>query len=200
MNYLLIAATAKEITPFLAFYKKQETNLSIDILITGVGLTTTAYHLTKQLQIKKYDLVIQAGVAGCFNPKIALGTVMAVKKDTIADQSVVELKQLKTLFDLKLLPQNQFPFKKGWLQNGNKSLIEKIKLKSITGISVNEITTSNQKISFYKKTFNPMLESMEGAALHFVCKMETTSFIQLRSVSNYIGERNKKKMENERID
>jgi futalosine hydrolase len=29
--------------------------------------------------------------------------------------------------------------------------------------------------------------------LHYVCLMEHVSFLQLRSVSNYVGERNKKK-------
>ena len=32
---------------------------------------------------------------------------------------------------------------------------------------------------------------MEGAALHFVCLQQKISFIQIRSVSNYVGERNK---------
>lgn len=193
MNYLLLAATVKEINPFLNYYKKNIPTVSIDILITGIGLTSTAYHLTKQLQLKKYDLIIQAGVAGCFNSKIPLGTVFAVKKDTIADQSVIELKKLKTLFDLKLVPQNLHPFNKGWLVNPNNLLFEKIKVKSVTSISVNEISTSKQKINFYKNTFKPVLESMEGAALHFVCLMEKIPFIQLRSISNYIGERDKKK-------
>jgi futalosine hydrolase len=57
---------------------------------------------------------------------------------------------------------------------------------------VNEITTSKQKVQFYKKYFNPVIESMEGAALHYICLMEHIPFIQLRSVSNYIAERNKK--------
>ena len=66
---------------------------NIDILITGIGLTATTYCLLKQLQLKRPDLVIQAGVAGCFDKKIPLGTVVAVKKETIADQSVIELKK-----------------------------------------------------------------------------------------------------------
>ena len=37
-----------------------------------------------------------------------------------------------------------------------------------------------------------MVESMEGAALHYVCLKEKIPFLQIRSVSNYIGERNKK--------
>jgi futalosine hydrolase len=34
---------------------------------------------------------------------------------------------------------------------------------------------------------------MEGAALHYVCLLEKIPFLQVRSISNYIGERNKKK-------
>ena len=48
-------------------------------------------------------------------------------------------------------------------------------------------------IKFYRETFNPVTESMEGAALHYICLMENVPYIQLRSISNYIGERNKKK-------
>jgi futalosine hydrolase len=38
-----------------------------------------------------------------------------------------------------------------------------------------------------------MIESMEGAALHYVCLQEAIPFIQLRSVSNFVGERDKTK-------
>ena len=63
----------------------------------------------------------------------------------------------------------------------------------VKGISVNEITTSKQKVDFYRKAFNPVVESMEGAALHYICLMEKVTFLQIRSISNYIGERNKTK-------
>jgi futalosine hydrolase len=181
MNCLLIAATTKEIEPFLAYLKAspngKKENLP-DVLITGIGLTATSYHLTRQLQFKKYDLVIQAGVAGCFNKKLLLGSVVVVKKDAIADQSVIELKQLKTLFDLKLVPADQFPYTKTWLVNPYDDLLKKAKCKIVKGISVNEITTSKQKISFYEESFNAVTESMEGAALHYICLMERVPFIQ----------------------
>lgn len=192
MNCLLIAATAKEINPFLDYYRKTKKSIPIDVLVTGIGLTATAYHLTKQFSIKRPDLVIQAGVAGCFNNQFPLGSVVTIKQDTIADESVVELKKLKTLFDLKLVPQNQFPYKKGWLINPGTAMLKKSNLKIVNAISVNQISTSKQMIEFYQKEFNPITESMEGAALHYVCLMEKIPFLQLRSVSNYIGERNKK--------
>jgi futalosine hydrolase len=193
-NILVAAATAKEINPFLSGIKQGKFNTkNIDILISGIGLTASTYHLAKQLALKKYDLVIQAGVAGCFDLRIALGEVVAIKQDAIADQSVVELEKLKTLFDLKLVPQDQYPYKKGWLINPNKDVLKKTKLKIVKGISVNQISTSKQMIKFYRDVFDPVTESMEGAALHYVCVMENVPFVQIRSISNYIGERNKKK-------
>jgi futalosine hydrolase len=197
MNCLLVAATPIEISPFLHYLQSLNGNKKgllndTDVLITGIGLTAATYSIAKRLHISKPGLVIQAGVAGCFSKKIPLGAVMAVQQDCIADQSVVELNTLKTLFNLKLVPQNMFPFKKGWLVNPDKALLKSTGLKTVQGISVNEITTSKQKIRFYEETFNPVVESMEGAALHYTCLMEKVPFLQLRSTSNYIGERNKK--------
>ena len=192
MNILLIAATAKEIEPFFEYYRNTKRFQDIDILITGIGLTAATYRLLKQINLKKPDLIIQAGVAGCFNKKIPLGTVVIVKKETIADQSVVELNKLKTLFDLDLVPHDQFPYTNGWLEN-NSEILKTTSLRKIKAISVNEITTSNQRVKFYKDAFDPVIESLEGAALHYTCLMEKIPFIQLRSISNYIAERNKKK-------
>ena len=50
-------------------------------------------------------------------------------------------------------------------------------------------------IKFYRDAFEPVTESMEGAALHYVCLMEKVPFVQIRGISNYIGERNKQKWE-----
>ena len=192
MDILLVAATVKEIRPFFEYYRNSKRRQTIDILITGIGLTAATYHLLKQITLKRPGFIVQAGVAGCFDEKIGLGEVVVVKTEAIADQSVIELKKLKTLFDLELVPHDQFPFTNGWLENNHK-ILSKTNLPKVKGISVNEITTLAQRVKFYKETFDPVVESMEGAALHYTCLMEKIPFIQLRSVSNYIAERDKKK-------
>ena len=196
MICLLVAATIKEISPFLEYYRDTNNQLSgeleVDILISGIGLTSSAYSITKQLQIRKPDIVVQAGIAGCFDKNFPLGSVVAIRQDAIGDQAVIERGNLKTLFDLKLVKQNQFPFSKGWLINKSE-VLKKVKLKKVKGISVNEITSSKQKIKLYKDVFEPIVETMEGAALHYVCLMEKIPFLQMRGISNYAGERNKKK-------
>lgn len=199
MNCLLVTATAKEIVDFLDHYRNSYkttfVDITIDVLITGIGLTATTYSLTKYFGLKRPDFVIQAGVAGCFDKNIPLGSVVAIRQDTIADESVIELKRLKTLFDLKLVSPNQFPYKKGWLVNPDKGIFKRNKYKSVKAISVNQISTDRKMISLYQKTFRPAIESMEGAAFHYVCLSEKIPFLQLRSISNYIGERNKTKWE-----
>jgi len=195
MNVLLVSATALEIRPFLQWLKQEgsDTKRPPDVLIAGIGLTATSYHLTKQLSLKKYDLVIQAGIAGCFDKETVPGETVCVKKDLIADQGVIEQKQLKTVFDLELASPNQPPYNKGWLENPHKALMKKTGLRLVDAISVNEISTSRMKMDLYRNRFAPIVESMEGAALHYICLQEGIPFLQLRSISNYVGERNKAK-------
>lgn len=194
MNILLAAATIKEIDPFVEHYRSspQAFPHSIDILITGIGLTATTFSLTKQLSIKRPDLVIQAGIGGCFDKKLPLATVVAVKQDVLADEGVIEAGQLKSVFDLGLAKPNQFPYSGGTLTNKSE-VLGQVKLKKVKAVSINRVTTSKKEIDIYKEKFSPAVESMEGAALHYVCLAEKIPFIQLRSISNYIGVRDKKK-------
>ncbi|MET0392011.1 MAG: futalosine hydrolase [Chitinophagaceae bacterium] len=195
MNCLIIAATAREIAPFLDQYRHTppEWTAGIDVLIAGIGLTATTYHLTRQLGLKRPDLVIQAGIAGSFDREIPPGTVVAVGQDAIADESVVEAGRLRTLSDLGLVAPDQHPYKNGWLVNPDKKIAADHQLRAVKAISVNQITTDPRMIVLYEETFSPAIESMEGAALHYVCLSENIPFLQLRSISNYIGERDKTK-------
>ena len=193
MNCLLVSATAFEISPFLAKYRSaNQAGINMDVSVTGIGLISTVYSLMKQISIKKPDIIIQAGIGGCFDKNIALGSVLAVKKDTIADLGVIEQRELKSLFDMGFIKPSRHPFSNGWLVNREK-VLKSVRLKKVSAVSVNHITTSRSIIDEYRKKFDPVIESMEGAALHYVCLLEKIPFLQLRSVSNYVGERNKKK-------
>ncbi|HTL09396.1 MAG TPA: futalosine hydrolase [Chitinophagaceae bacterium] len=196
MNCLVVAATHREITPLLAWLPTAaKASVQPDILVTGIGLTATSYHLGQQLQIRHYDLVLQAGVAGCFNKNMALGTVVAVKAEAIADQGVMETVTWKTIFDMQLQAPSQFPYTRGWLLNPHKALLQKTGLKAVKAVSVNQITSKKKMLAIYNDAFKPVAESMEGAALHYTCLMKGIPFLQLRAMSNYVGERNKKHWE-----
>jgi futalosine hydrolase len=105
----------------------------------------------------------------------------------------MENKGFKTMFDLGLMKKDEFPFRKGWLVNPALEYIKDRALPEVTAITVNQVTVSKQMIRLYQSAFDPGIESQEGAALHYVCLMEGIPFLQIRSISNLIGERNKEK-------
>jgi futalosine hydrolase len=186
-----VAATPFEISPTVELIKEKK--LNVDILIAGIGMLATAYHLTRKLAEKKYDLVIQAGIAGCFDKEFQLGEVVIVKDEIVGDLGVKENKEYKDLFDMNFLKPNDFPYSSKVLKNTNKEALKLLKLPKVSGVTVNQITTAKPVIDLYVRKYNAVVESMEGAALHYICSHEKTSFLQLRSISNYVGERNKSK-------
>jgi|SRR5579871_597634 len=191
MRILIVAATQTEIKSSDLFINKIINN-KIDTLITGIGGVATTYALTDYLNGNKVDIIIQAGIAGCFTKNI-LGEVFAVKTETFADLGVWENKKFNSVFDLNLEHKNNFPFKRGLLQNPNKKLLALSHVKKVSGISVNEITTDKKRIDWLKQNLSPFVESMEGAAFHYVCLQKQIPFIQLRAISNFVGQRNKAK-------
>jgi futalosine hydrolase len=186
MKILLLSATTFEIA------QTTNSNTWVDMLIGGVGAPATIYQLTKKLNNSKYDLVIQAGIAGSFDHSFSLGQTVVVKADTFADVGVEEKSGLLNIFDMGLADKNEHPYQDGWLINENE-LLQKIDLPSVTAVTVNKITDSPLQNELVKKKYSATIESMEGAALHYVCLQEKNQFIQLRSISNYIGERDKTK-------
>ena len=186
MKILVVAATQQEIKPFI------ELDNGVEILICGVGIPATVYHLTKKLLQERYDVVIQAGIAGSFSKKIKNGEVVAVEQDAFADIGAEENKRFKTIFQMGLGDENQFPFRNGWLINASE-IVSASQLKKVKAITVNKITGRKKEIKYLKKMFKPGIESMEGAAFHFVCLQQNIPFLQLRSISNKAGERDKAK-------
>ena len=186
MAVLIVAATDFEIEAFI----QQKTKA--DILITGVGIPATIYHLTKKLLAKNYDLVIQAGIAGTFTEKFNLTEVVAVKEDCFADIGIEEKGKLHTLFDNGFLKKNEFPFTDGKLVNQSK-ILENNFLPKVNAVTVNKVSDDAFQNKMALEKFGSEIESMEGAAFHYVCLQQKINFLQLRSISNFVGERDKSK-------
>lgn len=186
MDLLIVAATQKEIAPFI------ETNPKTSIFLTGVGVPATIFNLSKKLASEKFDLVIQAGIAGTFAEKFDSKNAVVVDKDTFADIGADDHGTFKTLFEMGLVDENEFPYQSGWLTNDTQLLTD-IKLTNVSGITVNKIIEDHSQIKKLTDKFQPDIESMEGAAFHYVCLMNKVQFLQLRTISNVVGERDKSK-------
>jgi futalosine hydrolase len=190
MHILLCTATPFEMGPVTEWIEKEKKE-GIELLITGVGLTASAYSITKAICTRKPDLILQAGIGGCFDESMELGSVVAIRNETIGDLGVEEGGRFRSLFDLNLLTADTKPWTNGKLRNDG-SLIEKAGLPVVDGMTVNEIGTNAKRIAYWKQE-GVTVESMEGAALHYVALQEGVPFLQIRSLSNFAGERDKSK-------
>lgn len=184
MELLLVAATRHEIATFT------EENPAIDYLATGVGIPATMYHLQHKLADKRYDFVVQAGIAGSYNDLLDPGQVTIVKQDCFADLGMEEGGLFTTLFDAGFTSPNEFPYTDGWLVNPDL-WFDLLKYPVVKGSTVNKVSDSPPQKKQVQELFSPDIESMEGAAFHYVCLQERIPFLQLRSISNEVGVRDK---------
>ncbi len=195
MRVIISAATVAEWMPsFLninALYTGESQRLKLQFHQSGIGMLAASFALTKLAIEDKPDLIIQVGIAGTFDTTQPLGTVVVINEETLGDLGVEEDGKWKDLFDLKLEKSSYHPFEKRKLPNQWLTKYNLLGLQEVSGITVNEISTNQEKIQKLMKKYNPTIESMEGAALHYVARETSIPFIQIRAISNYIGERDK---------
>jgi futalosine hydrolase len=169
MKILLLAASSDEII------KKYFSNS--EILISGVGMVNTVYGLTKHLSANSYDLVINMGVAGCYNSTIKIGDVVEVIEDNFSELGFENGVEFKQFSDLQI--------------KTNYSVEGKTDLQKVKGITVNTVHGNEVSIAEIINRLNPDVESMEGAAVFKVCKEFNVPCIQIRAISNKVEKRNK---------
>ena len=195
MKIIITAATIGEWMPVFLninpLYTSESKRIKVLFHQSGVGMLATAVSLTKIIVEEKPDLIIQMGIAGTFNTKINLGKVVAIQDETIGDLGVEEDGKWKDIFEMKLEKSSYPPFEKRRLPNQWLRQYNLLELTEVSGITVNEITTNAKRMEQLIKKYNPITESMEGAALHFVCRDMNIPFLQIRAISNYVGERDK---------
>lgn len=203
MNLLIAAATPLEITPLLEYLQPYRVDhdgsgykwnsLHIKICITGIGCMSAAYTLGKCLSAQWAELAIQAGIAGAFPHDIGLGNIMRIKSDLMADLGAEDHGRFTDLFEMGFLNPEGYPYSQKKLIAPELDLSFLKDLPEANAITVNTVSGKQDTILKWTEKYHPDLESMEGAAFHYVCLMEKVKFVQVRSISNYVEIRDKSK-------
>ncbi len=200
MRLLICTATAFEMAPIIkhleskankiSFFEYKLKNLHIYPLVTGVGSMQTAFALARFKDISTIDLALNVGVAGAFNREIELTEVVEVTKDRFSDLGVEEADgTFSSVFDLELDNPNKFPFQNGWINNQSKTFSND--LLKVSALTVNKVSGTQESIDKLQSKHKADLETMEGAAFLYACKILDVDAIQLRAVSNYVEVRNR---------
>jgi len=197
MRVIITAATHGEWMPSFQKinpkYVGNSKKFSVGFHESGIGMLASSISLMKMFTQETPTLIIQVGIAGSFDKKIPLGKVFAVNDDFAGDIGVIENKVWKDLFDMKLDKPNDPPYEKKSLPNPWLNQFNLLKLPAKKGVTVNTISTDKKQIQLLGGRYKAVLESMEGASLHYMGRDLTIPFIQIRAVSNYVGERDKSK-------
>ncbi len=199
---LLCAACAKELSKLgdgslIRLKTGQPATISgdIDVLITGVGIFQTTYHLTNALRDGNYDTVLAAGIAGDFDPDRPLCQTFAVNKSTFADCGFEGYYgKFQPITGSIFLDSNEYPFNDGYIyNNASDRLAMRMDLPTATANTVCRTCTDAEHVARMLQQFPAELETMESAALAYVCAKRHIEYAEIRCTSNHIVPKAKEK-------
>lgn len=143
--------------------------------------------MTKTLNEQTYDLLINIGLCGSFSDDLTIGDPVSVILDEFADLGMTYPNNgFKTLFEEEFIKPNESPYKNGKLFNQFQKFID-TELPKVTSITVNSVSGSKKQIKMRKDKFDPDIETMEGAAIAYVCLNKNINYLQIRTVSNRLN-------------
>jgi futalosine hydrolase len=182
MRVLVVAATEGEIDALAsAVYDRHY----VDFLITGVGMVQTAVKVSRALALARYDLALNFGVCGSFDPVLRPGTVVHVVSDRVSELGAEDGDGFLTLAEMNLAGEDAF------VNPAPPSIRALAALPAVDGITVNTVHGNARSIAAVVARLRPHVESMEGAAFMNACLAGETSFAQVRAVSNFVEPRNR---------
>ena len=196
MRILLVAATSAEIDPIVAEFRDVAdrgprvntytyAGHDVDVLVTGVGMVATAAWCSRLLAQTRYDLGLNLGLCGSFDPALAPGQVVHVVADRIAELGAEDDEAFLSIAELDL------PCEHAFVNTAPPSNDALSRLPAVSAITVNTVHGNAGSIAAVRRRFTPQVESMEGAAFMYACLISDLPFAQVRAVSNVVETRNR---------
>lgn len=193
---LFVAATGKEISwltggvVYAPGLYGSENNPKLRFLVTGVGIAATAARLSAVLSTHSFRRVVNVGLCGSFLPEFPPGSVVQVVREEFADLGAQDHEDFIDAFQLGLTGRNEFPFENGFLEGSLGSDLP-LPFPKVSGCTVNCVHGNGLSIEKFRLRSDAMVESMEGAAVFYSCRLASVPCLQIRAVSNYVEPRNR---------
>lgn len=152
----------------------------VETLITGIGPVDAASRVTRALNAKRYDTVIDAGVAGAMRGVAAVGDAVVVGEELYP-------LRLETDRALSLPPGNLVADR----VPADAQLIEAVTALGfplVRGITVSNVTATAATANRLRE-LGAEIETMEGFAVLRAAQLSGVPAIEVRGISNYVGDR-----------
>jgi futalosine hydrolase len=174
---LVVCAVAQE----LAALRSRD---GVEVVAVGVGPVESALGTARTLAAARYDALINAGIAGGFRERCTVGDVVVCARDDYAELGLEDGTAFPLPGGLELVrhaeadPVLLQPFLDG--------LIPVIVGRGITSAIV---TSTTARAFVLAHRFRADVESMEGFAVLRAAQLAGVPAIEVRGVSNLVGER-----------
>jgi len=175
---LVICAVAAELRGFARD--------GVDVVAVGVGPVEAAIGTLRALAAKPYRLVINAGIGGGFAGRAAVGDTVAVTDEHYVDLGREDRGELTLPGGLQLETACA----------GDARTLERYRACAPpvlfgSGITSATITTTAARAASLAALYAPAAESMEGFAVLRAATAAGVAAIELRGISNIVGDRAK---------
>jgi futalosine hydrolase len=188
MRVLIVAATEAEIGVLSA----APSAVTIDTLMTGVGMVATAARVARALAVAPPDLALNIGLCGAFDRARPLASVVQVVADELPEVGVEDGPVFRPATTVGLVAPDAFPYSRGRLHNAHPPASSALAaLPAVSGITVNTVHGHDPSIALVSSRTAADVETMEGAAFMYACLTAGIPFAQIRAVSNHVERRNR---------
>jgi futalosine hydrolase len=170
---LLVSAVAQELEGL-------GPRAGIETLVTGIGPVDAAARVAKALALHKYDMVLNAGIAGAMRGTAQVGD------GVIVGEELYEL-ELETGSPISLPPGNLVATR----VPADQQLIEAVTALGfplVRGITVSRVTATDETAQRLRER-GAEIETMEGFAVMRAAQLAGVPCIELRGISNVVGNR-----------
>ena len=182
MKTLVVAATSAEIAPIDRALRARS---DIEVLVTGVGIVATAAHCSRRLAEARYTFALNLGLCGSFDRSLTPGTVVHVVADRLSELGAEDGDRFLAIESLPL-PSDHVVENRAVPENAALAA-----LPTVSGITVNTVHGDPATIAEVVARCRPQVESMEGAAFMYSCRLAGVPYAQVRAVSNVVERRNR---------
>lgn len=196
----IFAAVERELAPLRRRCVESGDYLPHRFFVTGVGKVAASSAATAAVLGEQPDLLLQVGCAGAYPDRgLEICDVVVATSEVLADEGALtpdgflDLEALHlSILEEKLYNEipTAFPPASLWsdVQSG---LAARFQCRSGRLVTVSTGSGTDERAAEMSRRWEPLAESMEGAAIAVVGRKYDCPFVEIRGISNRVGARDR---------
>ncbi len=136
------------------------------------------------LALARFEAVVNAGIGGAFRGRVKIGEALIVREESLADLGLEGGGPLNLPDDARLIGNAE----------STPHLLERcadLGYRLRRGLTVAQVTTTDATAERLLRKYDADVESMEGFAVLRAAAIAGVPAIEVRGISNYVGDRTK---------